>query len=149
MTDYETISQIAKKTGVSYEKAKDAYEACGKDSLAASIMLENDKMNYETVGDDMITVYDRNGRRHNSGASSDFSNGLKKFLNIFTNNKFIVSGSREYFSMPLFAAALLLILLWEVALPAAVISLFFGIKYTLTGPDFEKDFVVAIERNNN
>ena len=42
MTDFENVSELVRKTGASFEEARYAYEACGKDMLTAAEMLEKE-----------------------------------------------------------------------------------------------------------
>ena len=39
MDDFENVSKLVSQTGSTFEEARYAYEACGKDMLAAAGML--------------------------------------------------------------------------------------------------------------
>ena len=43
MDDFENVSKLVSQTGSTFEEARYAYEACGKDMLAAAVMLEKAK----------------------------------------------------------------------------------------------------------
>ena len=51
MTDFENVSELVRKTGASFEEARYAYEACGKDMLAAAEMLEKAHYKNESIND--------------------------------------------------------------------------------------------------
>lgn len=68
--------------------------------------------------------------------SSRFAARLKRILEISCRNNITVSGSREFFSIPIIAFIAILFLGWEIAMPAAIISLFCGVEYTVNGEDF-------------
>jgi len=167
MDDFENVSRLVSQTGSGFEEARYAYEACGKDMLAAAVMLERAKNknnsgaktsesrgscesfgNYSRVNDD-FTQWEKN--------FDQFDNELKKgaqraaksaggFFSKLARNNVTVSGSREYFSMPIIAAVVLLLFLWSGIIPAIVISLLFGISYTFSGPDFSNEYVFGFGR---
>lgn len=159
MDDFENVSKLVNQTGASYEEARYAYEACGKDMLSAAIMLEK--------------AHSRNGAQYSKGSceSSDCGPGTDyrktwdrarssfcrnsraaagcagDFLRKLSRNTVRISGSREYLNIPIIAAAAIVLIFWSIAVPAFIISLFCGITYTFTGPDFSKDFVFGFERS--
>lgn len=104
MTDFENVSELVRKTGASFEEARYAYEACGKDMLAASEMLEKAHGRNESVNDMFRNA--RNNFRKCGRCAGDCAG------NIFTKlrrNYVSISGKREYFCMPVIAAVLCLI----------------------------------------
>lgn len=148
MSDYENVSQLVSRTGATYEEARYAYEACGKDMLAAAIMLEKSmeaKKNKQNNTADYRHAW--------NNARSEIRSGARKagaaaggFFEKLCRNTLKVSGSREYFSVPLLAAVAIVLFLWEIAVPALIISFFCGIKFTFTGPDFKTDCVYGINK---
>lgn len=68
------------------------------------------------------------------------------FISKLARNTLTVSGSRDYFTVPIIVAVICLILLWGGAIPVVLISLLFGIRYTFSGPDFSKEFVFGFSR---
>ena len=164
MDDFENVSKLVNQTGASYEEARYAYEACGKDMLSAAIMLEKahskDGAQYSTSsgakgscesrdsgsGMDYHEAWNkaRSSFRRNSRAAAGCAGD---FFRKLSRNYVKVTGSREYFNIPIIAAAAIILLFWSIAVPAFIISLFCGINYTFTGPDFSKDFVFGFERS--
>lgn len=141
MTDFENVSELVKKTGASFEEARYAYEACGKDMLAAAEMLE--KAHYKNENPDGMFRNVRNnfrkGGRYAAGCAGNF---FKKLCQNYVS----VSGRREYFCMPVIAAVLCLIFFGELLVPVVLISLLFGVTYTFYGPDFSRKFVFGFIR---
>lgn len=135
MSDFEKISQLVSQTGSGFEEAKKAYDACGGDMLAAAVMLE--KMQKDKKQSDYHNTDFRNNAREAFRTTGGFFRKL-------TRNNLKVTGKREYFDMPLIAAVIILILLWEIAIPVIFISLLCGVKYVFCGPDFSKEYPFGI-----
>lgn len=80
------------------------------------------------------------------------SNGRKAAgcaRNIFDKlcrNTLKITGSKEYFSIPLIAAVIISVFMFEIIIPAVLISIFCGISYVFTGPDFAEDYVFGIKK---
>lgn len=147
MNDYENVSELVKKAGCSFEEARYAYEACGKDMLEAVIMLEKArKVRSDGKGYDYSKLYSGSGKdfseqqkkaRENTRKAADAAGG---FLKKLCRNTVKVRGEKEYFSLPIIAAIAILLCCWSVAVPAMIISLICGITFTFTGPDFKRDY---------
>ena len=141
MTDFENVSELVRKTGASFEEARYAYEACGKNMLAAAEMLEKAHGRNESVNDMFRNA--RNNFRKCGRCAGDCAG------NVFTKlrrNYVSISGKREYFCMPVIAAVLCLIFFGSFFVPVILISLLFGVTYTFYGPDFSKKFVFGFIR---
>lgn len=67
--------------------------------------------------------------------SSGFVSNLKRILEMSCRNHITVSGNREFFSIPIIAFIAVLFFGWKIAMPAAIISLFCGVEYTVSGED--------------
>lgn len=144
MNDFENVSELVNKTGASFEEARYAYEACGKDMMEAAIMLEkahskgsagsrfNDSLN------NAKQCFRRNSRRAAGCAGSLFGK--------LCRNNVRISGSREYFCIPIVAAVICALFLWEIIVPVVLISVLFGVRYTFFGPDFSKEFVFGFSK---
>ena len=141
MTDFENVSELVKKTGASFEEARYAYEACGKDMLAAAEMLEKANYKNESINDMFRNARNnfRKGGRYAAGCAGNIFTKLSR-------NYVSIAGSREYFCMPVIAAALCLIFFGSFLVPVVLISLLFGVTYTFYGPDFSKEFVFGFIR---
>lgn len=144
MNDFENVSQLVNKTGASFEEARYAYEACGKDMVEAAIMLEKAKNNNykRTKYNDNLNSAKQCLRR-NSRRAANFAGN---FFNKLCRNSVSIAGSREYFRIPIIAAAICTLLLGEIIVPVVIISVFFGVTYTFFGPDFSKEFVFGFSK---
>lgn len=144
MNDFENVSELVNKTGASFEEARYAYEACGKDMVEAAIMLEKAKNSsakrakYCNDINNAKQCFRRNSRRAADCAGSLFGK--------LCRNSVRIAGSREYFCIPVIAAVICALLLWEIIVPVVLISVLFGVTYTFFGPDFSKEFVFGFSK---
>ena len=144
MNDFENVSELVNKTGASFEEARYAYEACGKDMVEAAIMLEkahNKNNRRSDINDSLHSAresFRRNSRRAAGCAGSLFGK--------LCRNNVRIAGSREYFCIPVIAAVICALLLWEIIVPVVLISVLFGVAYTFFGPDFSKEFVFGFSK---
>lgn len=136
MTDFENVSELVNKTGVSFEEARYAYEACGRDMLAAAEQLRK-AHNKNSDFSDTLRNAQNNFRKGGRCAAECAGNIFGKLC----RNYVIAAGKREYFSVPVLAAVICILLFGEVLVPVMLVSLFFGVTYTFCGPDFSKEFV--------
>ncbi|MCI7768622.1 MAG: hypothetical protein MSJ26_11685 [Oscillospiraceae bacterium] len=142
MNDFENVSELVNKTGASFEEARYAYEACGKDMVSAAVMLEKAQNSKKGCTEDPWDNAKQSLKR-NTRAAANCAGG---FFRKLCRNNVRISGSREYFCIPVIAALISALLLGEIIIPVVIISLFFGIRYTFTGPDFSKDFVFGFSK---
>lgn len=68
--------------------------------------------------------------------NSSFRAKAKNFFRILRDNRISVSGSKEYFSIPLIVFAIVAFVFSEICIPALLIAFFCGIRFTISGPDF-------------
>lgn len=144
MDDFENVSKLVNQTGASYEEARYAYEACGKDMLAAAIMLEK-AHGKGCAGADYHETWNKakESFKQNTKTAAGYAGG---FLSKLCRNNVKITGGREYFSIPVIAALLIVLIFSGFCIPAFIISIFCGIRYTITGPDISKDFTIGFER---
>lgn len=143
----EKVEKIREKTGVSYEEAKAALEACGEDVLDALVYLENqgkikkpDVSVYTTEAEPSEEVKEA-ARQYEKASSETFGDQVKKFVNWIGSlikkgceNFFIVSKKdEEIITMPVIVIVLLLLFAFWVVLPLMVVGLFFGFRYRFSG----------------
>ena len=83
----EKVEKIREKTGVSYEEAKAALEACGEDILDALVYLENqgkikkpDVSVYTTEAEPSEEVKEA-ARQYEKASSETFGDQVKKLMN--------------------------------------------------------------------
>ncbi|MGN0666396.1 MAG: hypothetical protein ACI4KF_07715 [Huintestinicola sp.] len=139
MTDFDFVCELVNKTGATFEEAKYAYEACGKDMLAAAVMLEKS----QNAKKSRSSFINTEAVKENSRKAS---NALVSFFRKVSRTSVKAEGSREYFSIPSLAAIIIAAILWEIALPAFIISLICGIRYTICGPDLAKDIIIGFTK---
>ena len=120
----EKVEKIREKTGVSYEEAKAALEACGEDILDALVYLENqgkikkpDVSVYTTEAEPSEEVKEA-ARQYEKASGETFGDQVKKFMHWIGSlikkgceNFFIVSKkNEEIITMPVIVIVLLLLL---------------------------------------
>ena len=65
-----------------------------------------------------------------------FGKGIRRFYGVCCDNALsITHKGKTIFKLPLIAALLILLFTWKFMLPAVIISLFFGVRYTFSGKD--------------
>ena len=143
MNDYELVSELVSKTGATFEEARYAYESCGKDMLAAAIMLEKAKASKNNTSAKNSASAVKDTFRRNARTAADCAGG---FFRKLCRNTLKISGTREFFSVPLIAALIAALFIWEILIPVVIISVFCGVKYTFTGPDFTENFTFGFEK---
>ena len=110
MDDFENVSKLVSQTGSTFEEARYAYEACGKDMLAAAVMLEKAKKKNcsSTTGasgqcasySDYQWDKDKFRQEFRRGARTAFD-CTGGFISKLARNTLTVSGSRDYFTVPI------------------------------------------------
>lgn len=148
MTDYDKVCDLVSKTGAGYAEAKYALEACGGDMTEALIMLEKSQKakSNTNINKEDIKRCARNASdslRRNCANAAGYA---ERTIRNHAHTTLKICGKREYLSIPLFAAIIIGVIFGEITVPAFIISLFCGIKYVLTGPNMEKDFVIGINK---
>ena len=147
----EKVELVREKTGVNYQDAKEALEACEYDVLDAIIWLENNgkadtkTASYETTGTTTTQVtsaemkeaqeeYQRTSKKTKIGeAWSGFCNQCRKILRAGLDMTFIAEreGQRVVAVPLLFVVAG--ILFWGASLWLLILGLFFGFRYRVDG----------------
>jgi len=146
----EKVELVREKTGVSYQDAKDALEACDYDVLDAIIWLENagktqpTTATYETsstqtksVSPEMFeaqTEYHESSKRTRMGdVWARFCAQVKNLLRAGIEMTFIAERNGDrVISIPLLILVIGL-LVWGVSLWLLIIGLFFGFRYRIEG----------------
>ena len=152
MTNYEMVELLRNKANVSYEEAKAALEAANWDLLDAIVLLEREGR-VPQGGAEFSTKQPKGDRkdeeeqRAHRGPSA-FKQGMHGLGNFFRrmlhygNRNFVVASKngKEIVSLPLTAFVILLFPLFWLIVVMMIVSLFFGVRYTLEGshPSNEK-----------
>ena len=151
MDKLEKIERLRERANVTYEEAKDVLELAGEDVLDAMILLEKQgkvkkpqQSTYSTSyeqQDDYIRVKDKVEEQRLAAPS--FGKTIGRVARIafrFVTHSFfhITRKGTNIITVPSWVMALVVILSWRVAIPAFLISLLFGIRYSFEGRDGER-----------
>ncbi len=143
---------VRSKTGVTFEEARNALEACGYDALDAIVLLErqgktaSQTAHYTTSGSSAdAQTHEEMAQAQTEFESSTKPGGfgaacakafewLKKVLRRSIEITFVVSHRGErLFSVPLLVLVVLLIPLFWVIVPLVIVGLFFEFRYRFDG----------------
>lgn len=146
MDHLDMVEKLKEKTGVTYEEARAALEACDWDLLDAVVHLErNNKISggamvYTTQEAEEEPPRQKKHKGDDEGAWGRFFQGLGKLLHQSLVNTIEVSRKGEVlFSLPILVIVLLVFGIPPVAIPLIIVSLFFGFQYTFRGPNLERE----------
>ena len=154
MNEFEKVDKLRERANVTYEEARDALEKANGDLLDARVILEQQGKATQPQVSTFRTTYEDQTRyekvERDSAADEDagerFSASLKRFLRTLfaklKSNEFCAYSKnvRENIGnptiqIPLWLAAIILLICWEWLLPLMVILLFFGWRYRIQGKD--------------
>ena len=151
MDKLEKVEKLREKTGVTYEDAKAALEACDYDMLDAIIYLEKlDKIKkpdvdkYTTESSETYTTsefdkaqedYKKDCSKKTLGNAVDgFMGVLKKLLKKSIDTKFeVVRYEETVINVPVLVLLIALIFAFWVVLPLLIVGMFFDFKYHFAG----------------
>lgn len=151
MDKLEKVEKLREKTGVTYEDAKAALEACDYDMLDAIIYLEKlDKIKkpdvdkYTTESSETYTTsefdkaqedYKKDCSKKTLGNVVDgFMGVLKKLLKKSIDTKFeVVRYEETVINVPVLVLVIALIFAFWVVLPLLIVGMFFDFKYHFAG----------------
>ena len=151
MDKLEKIERLRERANVTYEEAKDVLELAGEDVLDAMILLEKQgkvkqpqQSTYSTSyekQEDYIRVKDKVEEQRLAAPSFGKTIGrvARIVIQFVIHSSFHISRrGRNIITVPSWVMALVLIGIWKFAIPAFIISLLFGIRYSFEGKDGEK-----------
>lgn len=150
MDQLEKVEKIREKTGVTYEEAKHALDACGGDVLDALVYLEGkgkvkepEVSVYTTKaeGAGASEAFQQAAQSYEAAYKETFGDHVKKFVKWCgrlvkkgCENFFIVSKSEEELAtLPVLVMILLLLFASWVTVPLLIVGLFFGFRYSFKG----------------
>lgn len=152
MENLEKVEKIREKTGVTYEDAKNALEACNYDMLDAMVYLEKlgkvaaPNMSCYTTGANAYTQASNEFARAQENYSDDckrtgLGHAIDKFidwcgrvLKKSCETTFVVSREdKKLAEIPVLVLVLLLLFAFWVTIPLLIIGMFFGFKYNFRG----------------
>lgn len=145
MEHLEMVEKLKNKTGVTYEEAKGALEACQWDMLDAIVYLEKLGKIKEPVTASYSTQYEQSEQFEKAASvhskSSAFSDTLNRFfkwcgeiIKKGNENFFNIERNSERFvTMPITIFVIILFFAFWVVVPLLIVGLFFGFKYSFSG----------------
>ncbi len=150
MDKLEKVEKIREKTGVSYDDARSALEACEYDVLDAIVYLEklgkingtktaSYSTNSEIASSDEFAkaqqTYNEDCQKKTFGQAVDkFFSWCGKIIKKSVETKFIVLHHNEQAAeIPVLALVLLMVIAFWVTIPLLIIGLFFDFKYHFRG----------------
>lgn len=149
MTNLEMVEKLREKANVSYEEAKDALEKSNWDILDAIVLLEREgrvneeNADYSTKAEPIAEVPVEEGAHESFGELLNrFFRWVGKLVKIGNANELVVEKNEEcLLTLPVTVFVLLLIFGFWVVLPLLVVGLFFGFRYSFSGPNLGKKAV--------
>ena len=160
MNDFEKTEKLVEKAGVSYTDAKRALDEANGDILDAMIILEKEGKVQSPENSTYSTKYEeqaqyvsvpkqveRQRMEDEESTGTKMKRGISKIWHFLSSNYLSIKKKNGELvaNLPLWGAALLLILGWSVILVVVVISLFFGFTYSFKG---EADLGIANKAMN-
>lgn len=152
MDNFEKVEKLVQKAGVTYEEAKAALEKADGDLLDAMIILEKEgkaeapkQSSYSTEYEQQtqyVSVEEQvNNDRRNNDKNEQRRERKEKFRNFvdrakyfLTTNYLIIKRKGNLVAdLPFWAALLILLFVWELAIVVFIVSLFFGVTYNFRG----------------
>ena len=157
----EMLHKIIDKTGVTKEQAAESLEknngdlldamiyverTYGKASQAAQNVQQAQPVQTEQTAQSAQTAQAQqqaytasqtyaapeNGAK---AATEDFTNAAKKAGNFLIDNSLVIYHKcREVVELPMIVALAILILLFQISIPAAIVAMFFDVSYQFRGP---------------
>ena len=168
MDRFELVEKLVKSTGVGYEDAKAALEACGWDLLDAAVWLEKNgkienKSNHFTTNPEQQQEQQKQQeeermkeerRKTSAGTSAGSSSSgnrifhtiLTKARQIIMDNELVIcKNSGEIFlEIPIWLAVVLLVVAFWPFLIVLVLVFILGFRFRLHGPDLGSEKVNRI-----
>lgn len=148
MEQLEKVEKLRERANVSYEDAKMALEKSNGDLLDAMVLLEQlgkveapNNTSYSTSYEEQPqylsvpdTIKSQDTSSHDGFAK--LKRLIKKLWKKSKENYFCVTRkNEEIVKMPVWGFLIILLCVWEIALVAMVVALFFGCRYSFCGKD--------------
>lgn len=142
----EMIKILMEKTNVSHEEAEEVLQKCNWDLIEAVIYLERKRNNEVATIVESKNKEEYKEESRKNGGVGEVIGRIFKFI-----GKVIGKGNRNYFEIrkenekpikiSLTISVLLLIVAFWLVMILLVAGLFFGYKYSITGPNIKADKV--------
>ncbi len=130
MNHFEMVEELVNKANISYQEAKDALEAADWNMLEAMLMLEK-------AGRVNASCFNSKKSGNFKAGCSKFAGSVCGFIHKCNSNNFVVSrNGQSVINLPITLAIIIALLACHIAIPVMILALFFGFRYSFTGPDF-------------
>lgn len=161
MITLEQVEELRKRTNISYDDAKKALEETNGDILEAIINLEKQNKIDPPKGGGFYSTKNTHQSNENNQSEGTFREEIHqtdsqsfgelmsrffkwcgKVIDIGNRNNFeVTKDGRKINSLPVTILVLLLIFMFWLTIPMMIIGLFFGYRYSFSGPDLGKEKV--------
>ena len=148
MEKLEKVEKLRERANVSYEEAKAALEENDWDLLDAMVALEKNGKTDSPKQQQYSTSYDQQEeyvsvktkveeqQKEQPKLGRTIGEAMQKFFRICRDNSFCIRRNEDLIlRIPLFAAVVILLFIWKVAVPVMLIALLFGFRYSIEGKD--------------
>ena len=150
MDQMEKIETLREKTGCSYTEARAALERCGGDLLDALCYLESHGKSlvagaYSSTAQEPPPEEPRQEQPQDDGAfvkgCKAFWDGIVALIRRGNRNHFVMADKRgrQTLSLPVTVFVILLVAAFWVVVPLMVVALFFGCRFSFTGPELGRE----------
>lgn len=152
MDNFEKVERLVEKANVSFKDAKEALDEANGDMLDAMIILEKrgkvkgpeqseyvsgktEKAEYKDVSE----AVKESARADKGEAFKGVGGFFRRIFRYLTDNSLKVSrNGNEVINLPLWIAALIILFTWHVIWIVILVSLFFGMRYSIEGKNDSK-----------
>lgn len=153
MTNIEKVEKLREKANVNYAEAKDALERSDWDILDAMILLEKEgktpteqqiiEVSYTTKEEEPTRENTASGNRPGFGELlGRFFRWLSGIIKLGNANEFVVDRYDEtLLGIPVTVFVLLTVFCFWAVIPLLIVGLFFGFRYSFTGPNLGRDSI--------
>ena len=144
MDMFDKVDKLRERANVSYEEAKEALDRSNGDVLDAMILLEREGRVYQTGCENNNAGHAagnaqrgaEEGNTCKTGNTRTFRDKIKAlFHKSLVNYVAIDRKGERILRIPILAAILVALFLWEAAFIAVIVTLFLDCKYSFEGQD--------------
>ena len=162
MNTTDKAQRLSERANVSYAEACAALEAADGDLLDAMILLEQQgkaeapgQSSYSTTYEEQmnyIRVQDKvfEQQRKHTHVRRDLGQLFRRILTVLRDNSLCIRrGENILFALPAWIFVIILLAVWKTVIPVMIIALFFGIRYSISGPDDSTVFNNILDKAGN
>lgn len=145
MDKFDLLEKVVHTTGVSYEDAKNALEACEWDALEAVIYLEKEgKIEKKGSAYNTETPKEKPRFRNSVNKKDSTQSFLRKVSSLLCQTRLVFTNKAgdDSFSVPLFLALILFIAAFWISLMVLLLFIFIGYKLKIVTPNEEDNAAI-------